>query len=482
MSDPTRDVDVAILGAGTAGLTARRAAKKEGASVLVIDHGPLGTTCARVGCMPSKLLIAAADAAHHAREAHGLGVRVEGVTIDGPAVFSRVRRERDRFVGAVTEAVDDFAADAELLVGRAQVVGPGRLRVRDPASGATEVRFRALVIATGTTPFVPRPYRGLPLLTSESIFELETLPESLLVVGLGAIGLELGQAFHRLGVRTTMLGIGGGIGPIVDPEVHAAAAQLYGETLDLHPEHTLESVEPDGEGARVRFTGADGRARDARFERVLSAAGRRTTLGGLGLEALGVTPDASGRYPIDEATLQLGELPVFVAGDVNELHPLMHEAADDGRLAGANAARFPEVRAPRRRTPLAIVFADPQIAIVGGGYREACAREAVAGGASFETQGRARIMAENRGLARVYAERRGGHLVGAEVLGPRAEHLGHLLAWAVAKDVTVEEALAMPFYHPVLEEGLRSALYDLAANLRRGPTIRCAVSEVGVGG
>ncbi len=475
----TRSVDVAILGAGTAGLGARRAAKAAGASVVMIDPGPFGTTCARVGCMPSKLLIAAADAAHHAAGADRFGVRVPEVTVDGPAVLQRLQSERDRFVGFVGDVIETAREEGELLEGRATVVGPGRLEVE----GHGEVHYQRLVIATGSTPFVPPPFRGLEhlLLTNDEVFELSDLPSSLVVVGLGVIGLELGQAFHRLGVRTTLLGVGGGVGPLGDPEVLASAREQLGRELDLHPDYTLHGVEPMEDGVRLSFTDSAGVRREETFARILVAAGRRPNLSRLGLETLGIEPGDDGRYVIDPDTLQLGEGPVFVAGDVNGLHPLLHEAADDGRIAGDNAVRFPELRAATRRTPLAIVFSDPQIGIVGRGYAALDDCEAVAGQVDYGDQGRARVQGINAGKVRIYADRHSGRLLGAELFGPRVEHLSHLLAWAVQAGLTVDDALKMPFYHPVVEEGVRTALRDLAAAMRHGSPIKCAVSELGPG-
>lgn len=468
------EVDVAILGAGTAGMSARRAALAEGASVLMVDPGPFGTTCARVGCMPSKLLIAAADAAHHAHAAHRFGVHPELVRIDGPAVMRRVQSERDRFVGFVDEVIDEAREDDELLVGRGRVVGPGRLEVDDHS----EVRFRSLVIATGGAPFVPPPFRGLEAvtLTNEEVFELEDLPESVLVIGLGVIGLELGQSFHRLGARTTLLGVGGTVGPLTDPDVLAEAHAVFAAELDLHPDYTLNSVERVDGGVRIDFVDSQGAHRVEVFEKLLMAAGRRSTLGRLGLETLDADLEA-----LDPDTLQLGDLPVFVAGDVNNLHPLLHEAADDGKIAGANAARFPDIRAVSRRTPLGIVFSDPQIGVVGGGFDALQDCEAVAGEVSYGNQGRARVQGINQGKVRIYADKHSGKLLGAELLGPRVEHLSHLLAWAVQAGLTVEQALEMPFYHPVVEEGVRTALRDLKAKLRRGAPIKCSVAELGVG-
>lgn len=474
-----KEVDVAILGAGTAGITARRAAMKAGARVVMIDPGPFGTTCARVGCMPSKLLIAAADAAHHARQADRFGVRAGGVEIDGPAVMQRVQSERDRFVGFVTRAIDEARADGQVLVGRGTITAPGTLEVDD----GTTVRFRGLVIATGTAPFVPPPFRGVEahLLTNETVFDEPDVPESLLVVGAGIIGLELGQAFHRLGARVTIVDLADTIGPISDPVIAAEARRVLCEELDLHPTYDLHSIEAVDSGVRARFTDSTGAERDERYAKVLVAAGRRAHLDALGLESFGIEKGEDGRYPIDRETLQVADRPVFVAGDANSLHPLLHEAADDGRLAGHNAARFPEVRAPRRREPLAIAFTDPQIGIVGGGYRTLGECAAVAGEVDYGDQGRARVQGIDQGKVRIYAERRTGRLIGAELFGPRVEHLSHLLAWSVQRGLTVQDALDMPFYHPVVEEGIRTALRDVAVNLSQDEPIRCRVSEMGVG-
>lgn len=479
-------VDVAILGAGTAGLGARRAAKAEGKSVVMIDPGPFGTTCARVGCMPSKLLIAAAEAVHHAQKAPIFGVHPGEIRIDGKAVLGRLRSERDRFVGFVNNVIDEAKEEGELLVGRGTLTSKNAIRVDGEDGVIGEVHFERLVIATGSSPFVPPPFRGVAAqsLTTDDIFEMEDLPESLLVVGLGVIGLELGQAFHRLGVRTTLLGVGGAIGPISDPIILAEAKKVLSQELDIHPSYELKSIEAledEGKGVRIKFVDSGGKERSETFERVLLAAGRKPNMDKLGLESAGIEPVERGRYAIDPRTLQLGEGPVFVAGDVNNLHPLLHEASDDGRIAGRNAARFPDVRAPMRRTPLGIAFTDPQIAIVGTGYRDLESCGAVAGEVDYGDQGRSRVHAMNAGRVRLYADKEHGRLLGGEFFGPRAEHLAHLIAWAVQQSMTVAQALDMPFYHPVVEEGIRTALRDLNANLRVGAPIKCAVAEMGVG-
>ena len=252
-----------------------------------------------------------------------------------------------------------------------------------------------------------------------------------------------------------------------------------GRALDLHPDYDLQGVDADDEGVTISFVDSRGVSRRERFDRILIAAGRRSNLESLGLRSAGISPSADGRYRIDPGTLQLEDAPVFVAGDANGLHPLLHEAADDGRIAGTNAAHFPDLRAFPRRTPLAIVFSDPQIAVVGAGYESLAECGAVAGRVDYADQGRARVQGINDGMVRLYADKRSGRLLGAEMFGPRVEHLSHLLAWAIERNLTATQALDMPFYHPVLEEGLRTALRDLNANLQHGAPIKCPVSEFG---
>lgn len=458
----TVKVDVAIIGAGTAGMTARRAAVKAGASTVLIEDGPYGTTCARVGCMPSKLLIAAADAAYGASQASSFGVHVENVRIDGAEVMQRVRSERDRFVGFVLSDIDHIPED-EKLRGRARFVSDTVLQV----DGHTRVEARSVVIATGTRPNVPDLYEhvGDRAIVNDDVFDWEDLPESVLVVGAGVIGLELGQALARLGVRTRILQRSQHVGGLRDPAVYQSAVAAFQSELDLCLEAAILGMRRVGNEVEVRYQQPGVPEVTDRFDYVLLAAGRIPNLDDLGLENTSVELDERGRPAYDPATLQVGEAPIFIAGDVNGVLPLLHEAADDGYIAGKNAALYPgDVQPGRRRAPLSIVFSDPQLAAVGLRFNE-LPSDAAIGEVDFSNQGRSRIMLKNRGKLRVYAERTSGVFLGAEMAGPAMEHIGHLLAWAVQQKLTVAQMLAMPFYHPVVEEGLRTALQHLAKEL-----------------
>jgi dihydrolipoamide dehydrogenase len=454
--------DVAIIGAGTAGLSAYRAARAEGATAVIIEGGPYGTTCARVGCMPSKLLIAAAEAAHAASHAAPFGINVAGVQVDGEAVMARVRRERDRFVGFVIEGVEAIPAE-DRLVGYARFVDDRLLQVGDH----TRVRAARVVIATGSKPVVPEVLNGLGdrVVVNDDVFEWKTLPRSVAVMGPGVIGLELGQALARLGVRVSVYGGRGSLGSLTDPKLVETARSVFGAAFHFEPSGTMLSATRVDEGVTLRYRRPDGTITEDSYEYVLAATGREPNVGNLGLDNTSIELDKHGVPRFDPHTLQVGTHPVFIAGDSNGILPLLHEAADEGRAAGRNAARYPEVAQIERRAPLAVVFSDPQIALVGARYRDLPEGSFVTGEVSFEDQGRSRVMLKNQGRAHVYVDRATRRFVGAEMLGPSAEHIGHLLAWSLQMGLTVDAMLAMPFYHPVIEEGLRTALRDAAAKL-----------------
>ncbi len=461
--------DVAIIGAGTAGMAAYRAALRHTERVVLIESGVYGTTCARVGCMPSKLLIAAAEAAHSARHAGRFGVNVPQVNIDGRAVMARVRSERDRFVGFVVDTVAHWPAEHRWQ-GHARFIDGHTLAVDGPGGGR-RLQAGRIVIATGSRPAVPPAWRALlgeRLIVNDDVFDWIDLPSSVAVVGAGVIGLELAQALHRLGVRVRLYGRSSRIGPLTHPSLQALARELFGGGLPVTL--NVQDLQPRREGSEVvlRSVQADGSVHEERFEFLLAATGRSPNVHGLGLEHSGLALDAQGVPVFDRRSGQIGTSAVFMAGDAADDRPLLHEAADDGRIAGDTAGRWPDVRARPRRAPLAVVFSEPQIAMVGATHAAIVASDASfeTGEVSFADQGRSRVIGRNQGALHVYAERGSGRLLGAEMIGPAAEHLGHLLAWSVQRGDTVQQMLDSPFYHPVVEEGLRTALRDAQRALR----------------
>lgn len=451
--------DVAVIGAGTAGLAAYRAATEAGARAVLIERGPGGTTCARVGCMPSKLLIAAATAAHAARSTDLFGIRVSGVSVDGPAVLARLRAERDRFVGSVLDGLDEIPEDARIR-GSARFVDRRTLAV----GADTRIRFQAAIVATGSSPIVPKPLRGLGdrLLTTDTVFEIPDLPDSLAVLGAGAVGIEIAQAMARLGVAVTVLDAGDTIAGLSEPNLAHQAAAIFGAELDLHLGATLERAEPEGDGVRLDWTDRHGRGQVTRAARVLAAAGRAPNLEDLDLAAAGLHLGEDGVPAFDHRTLVCVGAPVLIAGDADTWRPVLHEARRQGKIAGANGAALAAgrpVQAAEPWTSLAMVFTHPQAAAIGAPYAPETG-DRIIGAMDFADQGRARVEGHNQGGIRIWADR-GGRLLGGEMLGPAVEHLAHLLTYAVAEGLTARDVIDRPIYHPTVEEALTTALTDI---------------------
>ena len=458
-----RKVDVAVIGAGSAGLPAFRAARRHTENIVLIEGGIYGTTCARVGCMPSKLLIAAAEAAHSIETASKFGVYTSKPNINGHDVMRRVRSERDRFVGFVLESVESIDPKHHFRA-HARFLDDHTIQVEDKIFEA-----KSVVIATGSSPKLMPMFDGLGerLVVNDDIFDWETLPESVAVFGPGVIGLELGQALHRLGVRIRIFGLSGSLKPLSDMGIRNYAENLFKAEFPLDTKANILGLELENDQVKICFVDCkNGEEKEEFFDFLLAATGRFSNVYDLGLENTKLELDSLGVPLFNSATMQCGNSSIFIAGDVNNDLPLLHEAADEGEIAGDNAGRFPDIKTGLRRSPVTVVFCDPQIAIVGDSWNELEGKEnVVTGKVSFEGQGRSRIILKNKGLMHVYADRNSGLFLGSEFIGPHAEHLAHLMSWAHQQKMTIQQMLEMPFYHPVIEEGLRTALRDVKSKL-----------------
>lgn len=452
-------VDVAILGAGTAGLSALAEVKKAKKSFVIIDPGPLGTTCARTGCMPSKVLIQVANDFHRRTLFSREGIfGGDALTVDRIKVLEYVRSLRDRFVSSV---VKDFEDNRKHLISeRAQFIEPNVIR-----AGQFVIQADRTIIATGSSPVFLPEWKDFSqtILTSENFFELKNLPSEISIIGVGAIGAEIGQALSRLGIKVTSFGINRALAGLTDPVVQEVAIKILSSEMNLQL------------GSPARLTRSDSRfqidsnGKIISSEAVFASVGRKPNLNHLGLENIGAKFDQRGVPIYDLTSMQVSGLPIFLAGDVDSDRPLLHEAADEGRIAGYNSVN--EVVNFCRRTPLNIAFTSPNIALVGSTFAQLHNINPAIGEVYFEGQGRSIIKQENAGVLRIYAEPQKGTLLGAEMIAPEGEHLAHLLALAIQRKLTVFELLQMPFYHPVIEEGLRTALKNLGRKIKNRPSL-----------
>ncbi len=450
-----RTVDTIIIGAGSAGLSALREVRRTTDDFLLVNAGHWGTTCAENGCMPSKALIAAANALHSRHTLPAIGISgAEMLRADIPAVLAHVRSLRDRFTQGPKAVPETLGARA--ISGHAKLTSPTSIVVN-----GEEIAARAIILAPGSQPIVPEPWRafGDRILTTDTLFTQADLPHRIAVIGMGAIGVEIAQALARLGLRVAGFDTADGLAGIDDAQVLEAFRPLLAREVSLHLGAAADLEEY---GGAIRVSGAGG---EFVADAVLAALGRAPNIGGLGLEALGVPLNDKGMPQIDPTTLRIGDLPVFLAGDANGYRAILHEAADEGHIAGRNAAADAQVRPHCRRTALSVVFASPQIARIGPPLSGLTPAQIVSAQTDFSKQGRARLMGQPEGLLRVHAQAESGKILAAEMCIPGAEHIAHLLALAIEQGLTVAQMLAMPFYHPVLEEGLRSALRQLQREL-----------------
>ncbi|WP_081960585.1 dihydrolipoyl dehydrogenase [Nitrincola sp. A-D6] len=447
-------LDAIVIGAGSAGLAAVKQISKQTDNFLLINEGPYGTTCARVGCMPSKVLIEAANAFHARHKAEAFGIRGhQNLTIDLPAVMQRVRNLRDRFVKGVLKSTEGLGERS--ISGRAILLDHQTVKV-----GSNTFKAKRIILATGSTPIMPKPWMQLgdKILTTDNFFEQKDLPKRMAIIGLGPIGVEIAQALSRLGIDVHAFGKTDQIAGVSDPEIAKTLRTSLESEFSIYTSHEVE-LTGTAEGVRVEAGPVS-----IEVDKVLAAVGRKPNVDNLGLDRLGVSLDSRGMPSFDRHTMQIENLPIFIAGDANADVSLLHEAADEGYIAGLNATAD-DVTCFQRRTPLAVVFSDPGIAAVGVRYSELDQPASLIGSINFATQGRALSAQRNNGLMRIYARQSDGLLLGAEMCCPAAEHMSHLLALAIGRHLTVQDLLGMPFYHPVLEEGLRSALRDIAGQL-----------------
>ena len=451
----SREVDVAIIGAGSAGLFALSQVRRKTDNYVLIEGGELGTTCARVGCMPSKVMIQVADDYHRRSIFDREGIEgAEELGLDRPAIMEHVQDLRDVFVDK-TLGVTDALDEAHLIDGYASFVDDHSIEVNGQ-------RFRAdsFVIATGTVPIVPDAWQSFKenVITTDEFFELEDLPASVAVIGLGSIGLEIGQALSRLGVNVTGVDLLENVARLNDPVVNALAVEAIGREFPLWLGEAAQLEKTDS-GVRVRSGD-----KEVVVEKVLASLGRRPNFDLLGLENTSLQLDGKGVPLFNAETMQCGNTSIYIAGDVNMDRPLLHEAGHEGRVAGYNAVRQSAV-AFRRKTKLAITFCDPNIAIVGAQLNELDESKIAIAEMQFGPVGRALIIGKNRGVLRVYVNKADGLVMGAAMACVKGEHLAHLLAWSIQQGMTVFDMLKMPFYHPVIEEALQGALYSVLSRL-----------------
>ena len=447
--------DIIIIGAGTAGISAYKEAIKHTQNVLIINKGPWDTTCARVGCMPSKVLISTANRMYDIQHADEVALEVDA-TIDTSLVMNHLRSLRDRFTRATLKDVDSWETSHKIS-GEAKFIDSNTVEVNGKLYQA-----KSFILAVGSTPNVEQEWKNEledKLITSDQVFEIEKLPKSLAVIGSGVIAIELAQAFHRLGVQITVFARSPKVGALSSPNLQKLALDEISKEIDFKFGILPETVHKTSHGVEIHYR-QESKQNTLNVDYILSAIGRTTNLSTLQLEKVDTQFYDLKALPIDANTKQLGNFPIFIVGDAFTQTPIQHEASIEGKLAVRNCFNYPKMQSIRKLTPLAIVFSSPEMATVGQSYTSLIKSKIdfITGFTSYENQGRALVLGKNKGAVEVYVDKKTRKLLGAEFFVDSAEHMAHLLCWMISEDLTIDQILEKPFYHPTLEEGLRSAL------------------------
>ena len=439
------EADLAIVGAGSGGLSVAAGAAQMGARVVLVEKHKMGGDCLNYGCVPSKALIAAGEAAQTVRDSGRFGVNGHEPAID----FARVHAHVHGVIAAIAphDSVERFES-----LGVHVIKADARFKNRDALeAGDTEIVARRYVVATGSRAFIP-PITGLagvPYLTNETVFDLTEAPAQLIVVGGGPIGLELAQAHRRLGSRVTVIEAAS-ILPKDDPEAAAVVREgLVREGIDIHERTSVKAVARDGNRISVEVETAAGPQRLAGTH-ILIAAGRRPNVHGMNLEAAGI--EASPKGIKVDMRLRTTNKRVFAIGDVAGGYQFTHVAGYHAGIVIRNALFNLPAKADHSAVPW-VTYTDPELAHVGLTEADAKARDAAAVALKWPFAENDRSQAERatEGFIKAVVAK-GGRIVGATIVGRHAGEL--ILPWvlAVKKKLTVGDMATIIAPYPTLSE------------------------------
>jgi pyruvate/2-oxoglutarate dehydrogenase complex dihydrolipoamide dehydrogenase (E3) component len=439
--------DLVVIGAGSGGYAAARTARELGATVALVDRGPLGGLCILRGCMPSKTLIATGDVAHEIRHAHELGVHSSEPAVDFAAVMARKREIIQGFTDYRVAGIETFP----VFHGEASFESPHKLRVGDDV-----LEGNAFVIATGST-IVPPMFPGLAetgYIESDDALELEAPPKSLVILGGGYVGSELGQFYARIGVPTTIVIRSNQLLTDEDTDVGEGLTEYFRqEGLAVETGARVLRVSRGDDGLKVVHYVQDGAEKTVSAHEIFYALGRIPTIAGLNLEAAGVTYHAVTGIVIDE-TMRTSQEHIFAVGDVTGRFALVHIAIQQGELAARNAFHMGKEHVDYSLSKTHTVFTDPQVAVVGETEKELqrAGTSYIVASYPFNDHGKAVSIGKTKGFVKMMADPNDGRILGAAILGPGGSDLIHEMIVALYYRSTVFDFVKIPHLHPTLAE------------------------------
>jgi pyruvate/2-oxoglutarate dehydrogenase complex dihydrolipoamide dehydrogenase (E3) component len=461
--------DLIVVGAGSGGYAAARTARDLGASVAMVDRGPLGGLCILRGCMPSKTLIATSDAAYEVDHAHELGVSASRAAVDFPFVMARKKEIIGGFTDYRVAAIDTFP----VFRGAARFESPTELRVGD-----VRLRGRAFVIATGSV-VAPPAIPGLAqagYIDSDGALELTAPPASMIVLGGGYVSTELGQFFARTGTALTIVIRGRHLLSGEDADIGEALTEYLREDgirIETNAQAHRVSVRADGKKV-VHFT-RDGHEEEVAADEIFYALGRVPNIDDLGLDVAGVRAHKIRGIEVDQ-TLRTSNRAIFAVGDVTGQFLLVHVAIQQGEVAARNAIRNADERIDYSLSKAHTVFSDPQVAVAGDTEKELLTAGVAYVKATypFSDLGKAISIGKTKGFVKMLASPLDGKLLGVAILGAHASDLIHIPLAAMAFGATVFDYLKIPHLHPTMAEILTYPAEELAETVTALPALAVA--------
>lgn len=467
VGEMVQDVQLVILGAGPGGYTAALRAAELGIKTILVDtNAKLGGTCLHVGCIPSKALLHAAEVTDEARKAATFGLHFDAPRVELEKLRSWKNSILDKLSGGIAGKCK--SAGVEVITGKAEFVDSRNVRVQCPGESAVRIKFKHAIIATGSRPIMPPVFNiGSPrVMDSSGALAIEDVPQSLLVVGGGYIGLEMGTVYAALGSNVTVVEMTDGLLPGVDRDlVRPLQQHLQSIFKAIWLNSKVTRLEDDGTGIKASFEGKDVPA-EQRFDRVLVSVGRRPNTDELALTNTQVKVDQHGFIEIDSEG-RTTEKRIFAIGDASGQPMLAHRAIRQAIVVA-------EVIAGRKstfdnRAIPAVVFTQPEIAWVGLTDTEAKAKGIEVGSAKFpwSASGRAHTLADPSGQTKVLYDPATTRVLGVGLVGPRAGELISEAALAIEMGAMLEDLAVTIHTHPTLSETINEAALAALARIER---------------
>ncbi len=450
--------DVAILGSGPGGYVAAIRAGQLGLKTVLIERERVGGTCLHWGCIPTKALLETAEILRMSRRAGEFGVRVPEATLDLRAAQER----KDRVVKKNMMGTESLLKKQKIVTvkGTGRLLARDRIEVREPSGGLTTVEANAIVLATGSKvgglPMAP--VDGRVVISSDDILGLDRVPESLLVIGAGAVGVEFASIYHTFGSKVILIEYQPRLIPLEDADLGDALHRSFTrQGIEVHTGANLKSVRVEGDAAWSEFE-VGGETKRVRTERVLMAAGRKPVTDDLGLESLGVAMER-GFVKVNEH--QETNVPgVYAIGDITPTAALAHVASHEGLVAVERIAKHPTHPVNLAAIP-SCTYCHPEVASVGltEAQARAAGRQIRVGKFPFTANSKAGILGEGDGFVKAVSDASTGEILGVHIIGVRATE--QIAESVVARhfEATALELAEVVHAHPTLAEATMEAMF-----------------------